>query len=273
MVNFNFLFFLLANVCSPNPCQNNGACIAISSTAAFGQCTNGYSGYQCQYANPCNSNPGQNQGTCVSRPKYSSPPDFSCNCLSGFSGSLCQVNLNAQCVAGFCSNGGTCSLINGIPTCQCIPYYTGSRCESINNPCIASSGLSVCKNGGICSTNYATYPYYSCQCPVGYSGINCEVYQPVTIPTTQPTVTSSVCSDTDPIKCATYAANKLCNNLFVINGISIPNYCKLSCGVCTVSASPCVDVQSNCVVWALFNLCDKLNGIIPHPCRKSCKIC
>jgi len=94
------------------------------------------------------------------------------------------------CTPNPCTNGGTCeALPNGVFHCTCPPDYQGQRCEfrmyslwkmQTNLNRLISSSLNLgkvcepnpCLNGGTCS------PYgldtYSCNCPFGFTGRNCE---------------------------------------------------------------------------------------------------
>ena len=56
-----------------------------------------------------------------------------CHCLSGWTGSLCNKDLN-KCRLAPCKNGATCA--NSGPdayTCSCVPGYTGTNCENGNS--------------------------------------------------------------------------------------------------------------------------------------------
>ena len=64
---------------------------------------------------------------------------FNCSCDPGFTGELCQTNID-DCVGGRCSGNGEC--LDGVNTftCECSPGYTGSHCDiqglfSIANQC------------------------------------------------------------------------------------------------------------------------------------------
>ena len=49
--------------------------------------------------------------------------------MLGFTGKLCEININ-DCTAGVCGNNGTCiDLVNSY-NCQCDPTYIGKYCET-----------------------------------------------------------------------------------------------------------------------------------------------
>lgn len=74
-------------------------------------------------SDPCSLAACQNGGTC--RVDGASAV---CDCPSGYSGLLCETNVN-DCPAMACENGGTCvDLVNGY-RCSCPPGITGDRCE------------------------------------------------------------------------------------------------------------------------------------------------
>ena len=56
---------------------------------------------------------------------------FTCDCSSGFTGELCETNIN-DCIEVNCSGNGTC--VDGITnfTCDCSPSFTGD----LNRVCI-----------------------------------------------------------------------------------------------------------------------------------------
>ena len=65
-----------------------------------------------------------NEGICVE----DFGPSFTCSCRNGFSGALCEIDLNF-CQSGTCLNGGTC--IEGIvstTSCTCVQGFTGQNC-------------------------------------------------------------------------------------------------------------------------------------------------
>lgn len=52
-----------------------------------------------------------------------------CDCVSGFSGKLCQVDED-ECESNPCLNGATCKDEVGSYTCRCPPGFNGTRCET-----------------------------------------------------------------------------------------------------------------------------------------------
>lgn len=265
------------SVCNPNPCQNGARCVPTSATTAICQCLDNFTGYLCEYSNPCLSSPCKNGATCVIASITQTGPTYRCNCPTGFTGTNCDVNINNQCITGYCFNSGTCNIVNGLPTCTCSPIFTGSRCEQAINVCFNSDGSPVCLNSASCTVNLQTPPYYQCTCVNGFFGSNCQ-FQSTTTTRLTSTVssTSGPCLDRDTNSCQFYAANKYCSDLFILNEfrVSVPTYCPLSCNRCSSGGgSTCVDTQSNCAVWASLNLCPRLSTLNPNPCPKSCRAC
>ena len=62
---------------------------------------------------PCESDPCVNGGTCVVVDPFSSM----CMCLAGYSGPVCEVNID-ECLTADCSQGTSCQ--DGINSFQCI---------------------------------------------------------------------------------------------------------------------------------------------------------
>ena len=71
---------------------------------------------------PCASGPCINGGTCIPLANA-----FMCICPSGFSGFLCQNQID-NCVNSPCLNGATCVNQIGSFTCQCTSDFTGETC-------------------------------------------------------------------------------------------------------------------------------------------------
>ena len=55
---------------------------------------------------------------------------FTCACLEGWTGHLCQTDVN-ECDDNPCQNGGTCTNTNGNYTCTCTEFSRGRNCEQL----------------------------------------------------------------------------------------------------------------------------------------------
>ncbi|XP_051253136.1 protocadherin Fat 4 isoform X2 [Dicentrarchus labrax] len=93
------------------------------------------------------------------------PGGFYCHCQSGFSGSVCTSDVD-ECLKLKCQNGGTC-----IPTqdgyhCQCVPGFEGEMCEQLIDHCRSTP----CVQGSCINSQTG----FSCHCPFGVSGVHCE---------------------------------------------------------------------------------------------------
>ncbi|XP_064212839.1 basement membrane-specific heparan sulfate proteoglycan core protein [Tribolium castaneum] len=73
----------------------------------------------------CSSNPCKNGGQCYPL----SPMDYNCNCLSGFSGKDCEIEMNICEQKIPCQNGGTCSGNATGYECSCPLLFSGKNCE------------------------------------------------------------------------------------------------------------------------------------------------
>ena len=90
----------------------------------------------------------------------------------GFGIGNCNVSL---CRGSPCLNGGTCTETGSSFVCQCSEGYTGPLCGSLGDPCDAST----CSEGSTCqpSTDGLTF---TCLCPLGRGGDNCDQGGPST---------------------------------------------------------------------------------------------
>ncbi|KAF8767201.1 Fat-like cadherin-related tumor suppressor [Argiope bruennichi] len=107
----------------------------------------------------CSSQPCMNGGTCI--PTNSG---FSCQCLSRYQGSHCEIDLD-PCASNPCLNGGMCHNVDHKFICTCSSGITGPRCE-FGRYCKPSP----CNNGGICEEG-TTGPVCKCH---GYYGELCQ---------------------------------------------------------------------------------------------------
>ncbi|XP_078572965.1 uncharacterized protein LOC144859854 isoform X2 [Branchiostoma floridae x Branchiostoma japonicum] len=103
------------------------------------------------------SNHCMNGGTCV---------NYNCRCRPGYTGNLCQTEVN-ECSGSPCANSAHCrDEINGF-TCLCQPGWNGIRCDHNIDECASNP----CLNGGTCIDQVNGY---SCDCVTGKIGPNCE---------------------------------------------------------------------------------------------------
>lgn len=91
---------------------------------------------------------------------------FRCICKAGFTGSLCQTNVD-DCLTKPCSNGGVCQDLVNDYRCVCKPGFTGKDCSVEINECTATS----CFNGGTCVDRVNGF---QCKCPAQFVGSRCE---------------------------------------------------------------------------------------------------
>lgn len=161
------------NLCSSNPCQNNGICVAIMTSFSC-QCPQGYSGALCQIQinqpttlttsrspspsttafQSCSSNPCQNGAMCVNH--QNSQSGFYCECLPLFAGRLCEIDQHSSTTS--------------VTTPSTTP-------DPPTNPCASSP----CMNNGVCT---ACSCGFQCSCQNGFTGRYCEAYNPTTTTTT-----------------------------------------------------------------------------------------
>ncbi len=66
-----------------------------------------------------------------------------------------------------CANGGTCKIDNGQAKCECLPGWSGPKCEDKGDPCVPNP----CQNGGTCKGDGSGF---KCDCPSGFTGAKCE---------------------------------------------------------------------------------------------------
>jgi len=92
-----------------------------------------------------------NGGTCVD-----GLLTYHCSCQAGYSGTLCQTEIN-ECVSSPCNNGGTC--VDGVNSflCGCVPGFSGIACQTNINECASNP----CHNGATCVDEINSY---NCSC-------------------------------------------------------------------------------------------------------------
>uniref|UniRef100_H3BHZ4 Crumbs cell polarity complex component 2 n=1 Tax=Latimeria chalumnae TaxID=7897 RepID=H3BHZ4_LATCH len=152
-----------ADVCSQNPCFNNGQCEDQFNSFSC-NCSAGWEGSLCESnINDCKSTPCFN-GNCSDL-----IADYTCDCFPGFNGRNCELNVD-DCLEHQCQNGGTCIDGENSYSCNCDAQYTGYYCEWLYPPVQCGKDFS-CLNGGQC-TNGAWGA--NCTCKPGFTGEKCE---------------------------------------------------------------------------------------------------
>ncbi len=119
-------------------------------------------------SNECESNPCQNGGTCTEV-----GADYQCRCRPGWTGDECTFGFDNPCASDPCFNGATCILQNAntVFICECTPGWAGTLCQGFESPCASNP----CQNGAECRhVIHDTYEEYQCDCPILYSGTNCQ---------------------------------------------------------------------------------------------------
>ncbi|KAI8512864.1 hypothetical protein Bbelb_095030 [Branchiostoma belcheri] len=92
---------------------------------------------------------------------------FTCQCVPGYTGTLCETDID-ECSSAPCQNDATCQDGVNSFTCQCVPGYAGTLCETDIDECASSP----CLGGGTCVDHVNGY---SCVCPKGHVGDKCEM--------------------------------------------------------------------------------------------------
>ncbi|XP_016430333.1 protocadherin Fat 4-like [Sinocyclocheilus rhinocerous] len=173
---------ITSDPCMLRPCHNGATCnrnIHISQEVAVLEssslifvspyfveifncsCRAGFIGDACELDfDECAKEPCENGGNC-----YNNPGTYFCQCKDGFSGPHC-TKVDNECQTVICLNGGTCWNRQGGFICDCSTGYEGTFCDHIVDHCASSP----CVYGN-CSSFLTGY---SCQCPFGVSGVDCE---------------------------------------------------------------------------------------------------
>ena len=100
---------------------------------------------------------------------------FACACPASYSGTYCEVKSFTNCVSptwSECLSRGIC--IDGPTdfTCNCLPGWTNSTCQTNVDECASNP----CQNGGECIEDEAYEKMiYTCACADGFGGDNCEL--------------------------------------------------------------------------------------------------
>ena len=79
--------------------------------------------------NPCDSSPCFNDGSCTPVGQF----DFICQCVAGYTGPTCEVNIDDCCVSATCPNNSMCVDRIDSYECVCNPNFEldGDKCVQI----------------------------------------------------------------------------------------------------------------------------------------------
>jgi hypothetical protein len=165
-------------------CYNSGICTPepnVNTTGFSCSCSYPFYGPRCEFVVACASSPCRNGGTCTG----AGASQFQCLCVSGYSGAVCQTEIN-ECASQPCANGGTCMDHVNSFTCACPGTFGGTRCQTDMQSCISHP----CQNGGTCN---GTALAWTCTCPPGYSGTACQT--DINECASQPCQSGGTCTD------------------------------------------------------------------------------
>ncbi|XP_059507120.1 mucin-4-like isoform X2 [Stegostoma tigrinum] len=145
-------------------CTNGKCFIDPDSEQPTCYCDVGYfldeTGRICNDIDECLSLPCWNEATCED-----SINAFSCNCLPGYTGQLCEQVIN-NCASKPCQNNGFCQNRINDYRCWCLDNWEGKNCNTDVDEC--SHGLHRCdQSAGICNNVFGSY---TCSCKEGYEG-------------------------------------------------------------------------------------------------------
>lgn len=301
--NINTVCPKTCNVCSNSQltcnditCQNGGTCTNVvpSSPNALDAfqctCSPGFSGVTCEIVDQCSLSPCLNGGVCQNFGSLS----YVCECVAGCSGVNCEncgnqpttttttstTTIASTPTTTTTASSTTTSTTTTISTSTATTAST-STSPQIENPCNSNP----CMNGGSCVLTSSNS--FQCTCLVGFTGLNCQTV-----------VTPSNCNDQNS-NCGFFAQSGYCSDRYSINGISLLQYCAVSCGTCETTSPPtttttstttttttttttqqptnCVDRNSNCPYFASRGFCSNIyfiQGIpLPNYCAISCGRC
>uniref|UniRef100_A0A8B9EVS5 Neurogenic locus notch homolog protein 1 n=1 Tax=Anser cygnoides TaxID=8845 RepID=A0A8B9EVS5_ANSCY len=240
-------------------CFNNGKCTdRVGGYSCI--CPPGFVGERCEGdVNECLSNPCDARGTqnCVQRVN-----DYKCECRPGYAGRRCDTVVDG-CKGKPCRNGGTCAVASNTGRgfiCKCPPVGTccspapstgrctgpaGRREEEYPSPCTSNP----CYNGGTCEFLSDAPPYYHCNCPANFNGLNCHILdfdfqggfgQDIIPPKIEEKCEIAVC--------AGYAGNKICD------GKCNNHACGWDGGDCSLNFNdPWKNCSQSLQCWKYFN--------------------
>ncbi|CDW52634.1 EGF CA and EGF and hEGF domain containing protein [Trichuris trichiura] len=242
-----------------NICGLHGRCINLFGSYKC-KCFEGYTGIHCDTAatmSMCDIEICGPLGKC-----FVQNNNFSCLCATGVTGRLCNKAVSNCWIDNPCGRNGFCRHVGNSFTCKCSYGYTGKLCDQRNVlPIDFCKDTSIC-NKGICKSDQQGG--YYCLCPVGYTGVNCEVaYKPCE---------SQLCS-----------INGVCDKLNETDDISVNNHrCICNAGWtgprCTEKVDMCkgndiCGINGQCIENAGKLYCQCKAGYSGDHCEEKIKRC
>ncbi|XP_029474468.1 protein crumbs homolog 1 isoform X2 [Rhinatrema bivittatum] len=174
---------IIMDTCSSNPCIH-GNCLDRTPSYMC-ECKPGYTGVHCDVnVDDCLGHNCANGATCIDGISA-----YSCLCPGNVTGKLCSLNslpeaspLNVvriysrlpSTICGnekrnlTCYNHGNCTESRKELKCNCLPGFTGERCEVDIDECESDP----CLNGGLCQN---LPNRFQCICDVSFAGDRCEI--------------------------------------------------------------------------------------------------
>ena len=193
-------------------CQNGGQCLDGNCTFEC-DCVDGYSGVYCERRG-CANNSCASGGLCY--PDDDTPEGFTCLCLYGYTGRLCETDVD-ECLSIPCQNNGTCVDSSGNFTCNCTAGFKGKQCSEDVDEC---EGVQACEATQFCNNSYGGYeciPFIGwcqtsycnshgrceiledgrkgCSCAIGFTGPTCEYQLNEGNCFSNPCMNNGTCSD------------------------------------------------------------------------------
>jgi hypothetical protein len=139
-------------------------------------CPLGYGGLNCETdTDKCSPDPCQNEGACLTAGDLTAGYSYTCACPPDHGGLNCEFEI-ITCDTITCQNNFDCSdtlNTSGVtePICNCDVLHGGAFCEIEINKCDPDP----CQNGATCVTDIQEgIAAFHCNCPSNFIGVNCE---------------------------------------------------------------------------------------------------
>lgn len=215
--------------CGSNPCWNGAVCNNLSATTFRCTCPAGFEGPQCRALTGASCQ-CLNGGQCIPVSGSNGLIAYRCNCPAAFGGNRCEFirSAFASCQSVGCQNNGYCTIFS---TCVCQPGFTGQFCQTSTvvtvNPIFVTvtpapvtpspfalnvCAPGICLNGGTCFQ--ITNSLALCSCPVGFSGVFCNIGGTVVNPVNPTFPLTSLAPVVNPIvnPVVNFCTNNPCQN-------------------------------------------------------------